>query len=160
MFSAASAVSAVSVTRQVAAAALAALLLTAGVWASWGAAQHVTFPTGRERGTMTVTRCTHDTCTGPFAPGSPTAVRHASVTIDRSIGETKGASFPVVLKPSSTSAVRAGTAGFLHAWVPLGGALLLASVVIAGGMRNRRLTWITGGAGFALLTATFVAVSF
>ncbi|MFI6879296.1 hypothetical protein ACIBL6_38240 [Streptomyces sp. NPDC050400] len=148
------------VARQIAAAALAALLLIAGVFTSWGAAQHVMFPKGRERGTMTVTRCADETCTGPFSPASPTAVRHARVTIDRSIGEKKGASFPVVLKPSSTSAVRAGTAGFLHAWVPLGGALLLASVVLAGGIRNRRLTWITGGAGFVLLTAAFAALSF
>ncbi|WP_327662970.1 MULTISPECIES: hypothetical protein [unclassified Streptomyces] len=148
------------VARQAAAAVVAALLLIAGVWASWGAAQHVIFPTGRERGTMTVTRCADGTCTGPFSPASPTAVRHASVTIDRSIGEKKGARFPVVLKPDSTSAVRAGTAGFLHAWVPLGGGLLLAAVVLAGGIRNRRLTWITGGAGIALLTAAFVAVSF
>ncbi|MGY0017955.1 hypothetical protein ACVHNB_03090 [Streptomyces sp. YJ-C3] len=155
-----SAVSALSVSRQVAAAALAALLLVVGVWSSWGDAQHVMFPTGRERGTMTVTRCTDDVCTGPFSPASPTAERHASVTIDRSIGEKKGARFPVVLKPGSTSAVRAGTAGFLHAWVPLGGALLLASVVVAGGMRNRRLAWITGGAGFVVLTAAFVAVGF
>ncbi|MER5442062.1 hypothetical protein [Streptomyces sp. NPDC002790] len=148
------------VARQIAAAVVAALLLIAGVWASWGAAQHVTFPAGRERGTMTVSRCAEETCTGPFSPASPTAVRHASVTIDRSIGEKKGARFPVVLKPSSTSAVRAGTAGFLHAWVPLGGSLLLASVVLAGGIRHRRLTWITGGAGIALLTAAFAAVGF
>lgn len=152
--------SALSVTRQVAAAALAALLLVVGFWASWGAAQHVVFPKGRERGEMTVTRCTDDVCTGSFSPASPTAEQHASVTIDRSIGEQKGARFPVVLKPSSTSAVRAGTAGFLHAWVPLGGALLLASVVIAGGTRRRRLAWITGGAGFVLLTAAFAALSF
>ncbi|MGP3772640.1 hypothetical protein ACTWJ8_17620 [Streptomyces sp. SDT5-1] len=148
------------VARQVAAATVAALLLIAGVWASWGAAQHVMFPTGRERGTMTVTRCAGGTCAGPFSPASPTAVRHASVTIDRSVGEKKGVRLPVVLKPSSTSAVRAGTAGFLHAWVPLGGALLLAAVVLAGGIRNRRLTWVTGGAGFAVLTAAFVAVGF
>ncbi|MFI7341902.1 hypothetical protein ACIBUY_28665 [Streptomyces sp. NPDC050085] len=149
----------VPVARQVAAGALAALLLIAGVWASWGSAQHVMFPKGRERGSMTVARCTDDVCTGPFSPASPTAVRHASVTINRSIGEKKGVSFPVVLKPSTQQAVRAGTAGFLHAWVPLGGALLLASVVIAGGMRNRRLTWITSGAGFVVLTAAFAALS-
>ncbi|MFI5663312.1 hypothetical protein [Streptomyces sp. NPDC051684] len=148
------------VARQVAAAAVAALLLIAGVWASWGAAQHVMFPTGRERGTMTVGRCSDDACAGSFSPASPTAVRHTSVTIDRSIGEKKGARFPVVLKPGSTDAVRAGTAGFLQAWVPLGGALLLAAVVLAGGIRNRRLTWVTGGAGLALLTAAFVAVGF
>ncbi|MEV5611111.1 hypothetical protein [Streptomyces sp. NPDC052225] len=152
--------SAVPVARLLATAALAALLLIAGVWASWGAAQHVMFPTGRERGTMTVSRCTDDVCTGPFAPASPTAVRHPSVTIDRSIGEKKGARLPVVLKPSSTTAVRAGTAGFLHAWVPLGGALLLVSVVTAGGIRDRRLAWITGGAGFTVLTAAFAALSF
>ncbi|MFE1950186.1 hypothetical protein ACFW9D_06900 [Streptomyces sp. NPDC059524] len=147
-----------AVTRQVAAGVLVVLLLITGVWASWGAAQHVVFPSGRERGEMTVARCAGEVCSGPFAPASPVAVRHARVTLDRSVGVTKGARLPVVLKPGSTSAVRAGGPGFLRAWVPLGGALVLASVVVAGGMRRRRLAWVTGGAGFALLTAAFVAV--
>lgn len=97
---------------------------------------------------------------GPVLAGLPHR-RAACERDDRPLDrEKKGARFPVVLKPDSTSAVRAGTAGFLHAWVPLGGGLLLAAVVLAGGIRNRRLTWITGGAGIALLTAAFVAVSF
>ncbi|MZD03659.1 hypothetical protein GTW43_00965 [Streptomyces sp. SID5785] len=148
-----------AVSRQVAAGVLAVLLLVTGVWASWGAAQHVMFPSGRERGVLTVARCADGVCSGAFAPGAPPAERHARVTLEQSVGVKKGARFPVVLKPGSTSAVRAGGPGFLRAWVPLGGALLLASVVVAGGMRRRRLAWVTGGAGFALLTAAFAAVS-
>jgi hypothetical protein len=148
-----------SVTRKVAAAALVVLLLLTGVWASWGTAQHVMFPGGRERGELTVARCGAEVCTGRFAPGPPPAVPHARVSVERSVGVVKGARLPVVLKPGSTSAVRSGGAGFWRAWMPLGGALVLASVVVAGGLRRRRLAWVTGGAGFALLTAAFVAVS-
>jgi hypothetical protein len=46
----------------------------------------------------------------------------------------------------------------LYAWVPFGGALLLASVVVAGGMRRTRVAWALAGAGAALLTAAFVAL--
>ena len=35
---------------------VAALILIAGVWGSWGTAQHVMLGKGREQGTMTVTR--------------------------------------------------------------------------------------------------------
>lgn len=64
----------------------------------------------------------------------------------------------MVLKPGSADAVRSGPAGVLYAWVPLGGALLLASVVVAGGLRRTRAGWVMAGAGVALLTAAFVAV--
>jgi fatty acid desaturase len=36
--------------------AVAVLILIAGVWASWGTAQHVMLTKGRERGTVEVTR--------------------------------------------------------------------------------------------------------
>ncbi|MEV1022312.1 hypothetical protein [Streptomyces sp. NPDC050264] len=146
--------SAMSVSRRVAALALALLLVVAGFWASWGAAQHVVFPKGRQHGELVVARCAGGSCSGPLASGGG-----ADVSIRRSVGVKKGARIPVVVKPGTRQAVRSGTAGFFGSWMPLGGALLLASVVLAGGMLNRRLAWITSGAGFLLLTAAFVTVS-
>ncbi|MFI7385987.1 hypothetical protein [Streptomyces sp. NPDC049813] len=147
--------SAVSVTRRIAAVAVALLLVVAGFWASWGAAQHVVFPKGRHHGELLIERCEGSTCSGPLA----SAPDGADVWMRRSVGVKKGARIAVVLKPSSRQAVRSGTAGFFTAFMPLGGALLLASVVLAGGLLNRRLAWITAGAGVALLTAAFAAVS-
>lgn len=54
--------------------------------------------------------------------------------------------------------MRSGPAGVLYAWVPLGGALLLAAVVVAGGMRLVRPAWVLGLSGAGLLTAAFVAL--
>lgn len=62
------------------------------------------------------------------------------------------------MKPGTGDVVRTGTPGFLHAWVPLGGALVLAALVIAGGMRLTRTAWGTGIAGAVLLLATFIAL--
>ncbi|MEU0120784.1 hypothetical protein ABZ114_03650 [Streptomyces albidoflavus] len=135
---------------------LALLLLVAGAWASWPAAQHVMFPQSREHGMMTVARCGAEQCTGPFAPVSDNATRRSEVTIERSVAADEGAELPVVLKPGTTSVVRSGFPGLLHAWVPLGGALLLASVVVAGGMRMRRTAWGLAGVGALLLTGAFV----
>ncbi|WP_353943058.1 hypothetical protein ABII15_16355 [Streptomyces sp. HUAS MG91] len=151
--------SAVSVSRQVVSAALALLLLVAGFWASWGTAQHVIFQTGREHGHVLLDRCDGGTCGGAFEPSAEGPVRTPKVTMDRSVGEKKGARLPVVIKPDTAQAVRVGPAGFFKAWIPLGGALLLASVVIAGGMRHRRLAWITGGAGAVLLSAAWATLS-
>ncbi|MFJ9040459.1 hypothetical protein ACIRF8_28245 [Streptomyces sp. NPDC102406] len=145
----------VSMYRRVAALAVALLLVVAGFWASWGAAQHVMFPKGRAHGELLVERCAGSRCSGPLV----SARGDADVWMRRSVGVKKGARIAVVVKPSSRQAVRSGAAGFFTAFVPLGGALLLASIVLAGGMLNRRLAWITSGAGLVLLTAAFVAVS-
>jgi hypothetical protein len=91
---------------------------------------------------------------------SPGSQPRARVVIDRSIAEKKGARIPVVVKPGSDEVVRTGPAGFFHAWVPLGGALLLAAVVIAGGLRRTRIAWIAAAAGGVVLTAAFAALSF
>jgi hypothetical protein len=138
--------------------AVAVLVLIAGVWASWGTAQHVMLTKGRERGTVTVTRCGEDTCSGPYAPVSAGSTARARVVIDRSVGVRAGRTYAVVVKPDSDRVVRSGAAGVLYAWVPLGGALLLASVVVAGGLRRPRAGWLLAGSGVALLTAAFLAV--
>ncbi|MGV9761074.1 hypothetical protein ACWDUC_35395 [Streptomyces tricolor] len=138
--------------------AFAALILFAGVWGSWGTAQHVMLVKGRETGTVEVTRCAGDTCTGPFTPTSAGARPRARVEIAHSVAVRTGATYDVVLKPGSGDAVRSGPAGILYAWLPLGGALLLAAVVVAGGMRLARPAWVLGLSGAVLLTAAFVAL--
>ncbi|MEU3856878.1 hypothetical protein AB0F03_05805 [Streptomyces sp. NPDC028722] len=138
--------------------AVAALILFAGVWGSWGTAQHVMLTKGRERGTVRVTECVRGTCGGPFAPVSAGARARARVEIEDSVAVRAGETYDVVLKPGTGDAVRCGPAGVLYSWVPLGGALLLASVVVAGGMRLVRAAWVLGLCGAGLLTAAFVAL--
>ncbi|MGP4046516.1 hypothetical protein [Streptomyces sp. 2A115] len=137
---------------------IAALLLIAGVWASWGTAQHVMLTKGRERGTMTVTRCADDRCTGPYRPTSEGYTPRDRVVLDSEVAVEKGRTYTVAVKPGSDEVVRTGPGGLLYAWVPLGGALLLASMVVAGGLRLTRLAWALGGAGLTLVTAAFVAL--
>jgi hypothetical protein len=54
--------------------------------------------------------------------------------------------------------VRNDLAGVLHTWIPLGGALLLASMILAGGLGLRRVAWSVGLSGAGLLFAAFVAL--
>jgi hypothetical protein len=138
--------------------AVAVLILIAGVWASWGTAQHVMLTKGRESGTIEVTRCGEDTCSGPYTPVSEGSTARAEVVIEKTVAVKKGETYTVVVKPSSDEVVRSGPAGILYAWVPLGGALLLASVVVAGGLGRTRGAWVMAGAGVALLTAAFVTI--
>ncbi|MER6526703.1 hypothetical protein [Streptomyces sp. NPDC001508] len=138
--------------------AVTVLILIAGVWGSWGTAQHVMLAKGRESGTIKVTSCAQDTCSGPFTPGSAGAKARERVVIARSVAVRKGQTYAVVVKPGTDEVVRSGPAGILNAWVPLGGALLLASVVVAGGLRLSRLAWLLAGAGLTLLTTAFLTL--
>ncbi|MEW1889394.1 hypothetical protein ACGFR6_19905 [Streptomyces sp. NPDC048567] len=133
------------------------VLLVAGVLTSWDAAHHIVLAKGREHGTMTVTGCGDDVCTGSFAPADGAAAR-SRVSVDSSVAARKGDRFPVVVKPGTDDVVRTGAPGFLHAWVPLGGALVLAALVIGGGLRLTRTAWGTGIAGGVLLVAAFIAL--
>ncbi|MFS8200647.1 hypothetical protein ACLVWQ_18415 [Streptomyces sp. CWNU-52B] len=137
---------------------VAVLILIAGVWASWGTAQHVVLAQGRERGTMTVTKCAEGRCTGPYRPVSEGSTARDVVVLDSDVAVDKGRTYTVVVKPGTDDVVRTGTGGLLYAWVPLGGAMMLASVVVAGGLRLSRLGWVLGGAGLALVTAAFLAL--
>ncbi|MFP1629070.1 hypothetical protein ACLB9X_28755 [Streptomyces sp. 5K101] len=143
--------------RKAAMALVALLLLVAGFWSSWGNAQHILLSKGRQHGTLTVARCDDEACTGPYVPKEPAPERER-VTIDRSVAVKKGQTLVVVLKPGTAEAVRTGPAGALHAWLPLGGALLLAALVIGGGLRMTRLAWVSASAGGALLVASFLAL--
>ncbi|WP_406201550.1 hypothetical protein OG331_28940 [Streptomyces sp. NBC_01017] len=137
---------------------VAVLILIAGVWASWGSAQHVMLTKGRESGTIEVTRCGADSCSGPYTPISAGSQPRKSVVIEKNVAVRKGQTYTVVIKPGGDSVVRSGPAGILYSWVPLGGALLLASIVVAGGLRRTRMAWVMAGAGTALLTGAFVVV--
>ncbi|MCQ4205194.1 hypothetical protein M4J06_003826, partial [Streptomyces coelicoflavus] len=97
-----------------------ALILIAGVWASWGTAQHVLLTKGREQGTVRVTRCGGGVCSGPYSPVSAGSQARERVVIEDSVAVAKGRTYSVVLKPGSGDAVRSGPAGVLYAWVPLG----------------------------------------
>ncbi|MFF9124258.1 hypothetical protein ACF09J_13270 [Streptomyces sp. NPDC014889] len=134
------------------------LILIAGVWASWHTAPYVMLTKGREHGTIAVTRCEGDTCTGPYTPVSTGSTARDRALIEHTVAVRKGQSYSVVVKPGTDEVVRSGPAGILYAWAPLGGALLLASVVVAGGLRRTRAAWVLAGSGVALLTAVFVAL--
>ncbi|MEK8143606.1 hypothetical protein NKH18_20950 [Streptomyces sp. M10(2022)] len=143
--------------RTFAAGCLVLLVLVAGVWASWDAAHHIVLGKGREHGTMVVTGCGEDVCTGSYVPDGDGPDR-AGVTVVKSVAAKKGDRFPVVVKPGTRDVIRTGTPGFLHAWMPFGGALLLSAPVIAGGLRLTRTAWGAGIAGAVLLVATFFAL--
>ena len=144
--------------RLVAMAAVAVLILIAGVWASWRTAPYVMLTKGRERGTIEVTRCAADACTGPYTPATPVAPARERVVIEKTVAVRKGRAYSVVVLPGSDEVVRSGPSGVLYAWVPMGGALLLASVVVAGGLRRTRLAGVLALSGVALLTAAFVMI--
>ncbi|WP_031514367.1 hypothetical protein [Streptomyces sp. NRRL F-5123] len=147
----------VLLARVVAVALAAALLVVSGAWDSWRTAQHVMLTKGREHGTMTLANCGDSTCTGPFAPKG-SAVARPKVTISLPIRHTTGARIPVAVEPGTDTVVRAGWGGVLWAWVPLGGGLLLAAFVLAGGLRAYRTAWALGGLGAALLAGAFLTL--
>jgi hypothetical protein len=138
--------------------AVTVLVLVAGVWSSWGTAQYVMLTKGRERGTVAVSSCGAGVCEGRFRPVSPGARARERVVLEESVAVRQGGTYGVVLKPRGDEAVRDDAGGVLHAWVPLGGALLLSSVVVGGGLRRTRVAWALAAAGVALLTAAFVAL--
>jgi hypothetical protein len=148
----------VLLARMAALAALALLILVSGGWESWRTAHYVMLTKGRERGTVTLVSCGDSSCTGPFAPRDETAAARAKVTVSMPVRHHVGDRVPVVMKPGTDTAVRAGAGGLLFSWVPLGGALLLAAVVAAGGLRMRRTAWGLAAAGAALLAGAFLTL--
>ncbi|MGW2568237.1 hypothetical protein [Streptomyces sp. NPDC001537] len=138
--------------------AVAVSILIAGVWASWRTAPYVMLTKGRERGTIEVSRCGDDACSGRYTPVSQGSSARDRVVIEKTVAVRKGRTYSVVVKPGSDEVVRSGPAGILYAWVPFGGALLLASVVVAGGLGRTRAGWVMAGSGVVLLTAAFVTI--
>ncbi|MFJ9414505.1 MULTISPECIES: hypothetical protein [unclassified Streptomyces] len=137
---------------------LALLLLVAGVWTSWNTAQYAMLVKARERGTMVVKSCHEKRCTGPYVPTEGAGKARPKVSIAQAAAPDLGERIDVTVKPGTAHAVRTGLAGILHAWVPFAGSLLLAALVVAGGMRLRRTAWVMGLFGAVLLGAAFAAM--
>ncbi|MGW6461286.1 hypothetical protein ACWF94_36060 [Streptomyces sp. NPDC055078] len=144
-------------SRRAASGLVALLVLVAGFWSSWDTAQHVILAKGREHGAFTVARCDDTTCSGRYEPTDPAGASppRTAYTIDKSVATKEGARLSVVVKPGTTELVRRGPAGLFHSWLPLGGALLLAALLIGGGMRLPRLAWGAAGVGAVVLVGTF-----
>jgi hypothetical protein len=139
---------------------IAVLLVFAGGWSSWSAAQPAMF--GEESGTVRIEECGGDECVGSFSPaGEPDSGEgRPKVTIGESVSGEPGETLDVTLLPGTNGVIRTGPAGILYAWIPLGGALLLASLVVAGGLRMRRTAWTLGLLGAALMTAAWGLLTF
>lgn len=138
--------------------ALAVLILVSGGWESWQTAHYVMLSKGRERGTVTLAACGDSSCSGPYQPRDPAFPARTKVTVSLPVRHHVGERVPVVLKPDSVTGVRAGWGGLLFSWVPLGGALLLAAVVVGGGLKMPRTAWTLAAAGAALLGGAFLTL--
>ncbi|MDT0382649.1 hypothetical protein RM572_28260 [Streptomyces sp. DSM 42041] len=134
---------------------LALLLMVAGAWASWDAAQPAMRAGVAERGTLVVEQCGEDRCRGVFAPEGGGA-RRDGVWVAAQVADGGGERLEVALLAEGEEAVRTDAAGVLFAWVPLAGGLLLASLVLAGGLRMRRTGWVAGLLGAAVMVGAFV----
>ncbi|MGY1454224.1 hypothetical protein [Streptomyces sp. SS8] len=142
---------------------VAAVLLMAGVWVSLDGTRQAVAERGAVRGTMTVAECDGWRCTGPFAPEGGGEGARAEVAVEAPVSYEAGERLPVALwpgregsgGPGGAEVVRTGTAGVLYAWLPLAGALVLASPVVGGGLGMRRTAWGAGLLGAALLGAAF-----
>ncbi|MCT2593026.1 hypothetical protein LHJ74_24455 [Streptomyces sp. N2-109] len=139
---------------------LAGLLLVAGVWTSWETAKPAMFASEREQGTLSVEKCADDTCRGTYSPDD-TGERGATperVTLGQLAAPDAGERVPVALRSGTDEVVRTGVAGVLYAWVPLAGALVLAALVVAGGLRLRRTAWVMGLLGLGIMGSAFLAL--
>ncbi|GAA2619518.1 hypothetical protein [Streptomyces axinellae] len=132
------------------------VLVVAGVWTSWGTS--ATALAGDERGTVTVEKCADGKCTGTFL--NEQVSKPEKVTVSEFVSGGAGATLDVAVKPGTDHVVRTGPAGILYAWVPLGGALLLASLVIAGGLRMRRTALAAGLCGALVMGGAWALLTF
>nr|WP_228454249.1 hypothetical protein [Streptomyces alkaliphilus] len=140
-------------------AAVALLILASGVWTSWDTMRHALGGGGGERGTLTLQECGRDACAGSFEPfsGAPTGDDiPPSVVLAQSVGRSAGETMSVVLRPGTVEAVRTGGPGVMEAALPFAGALMLASLVVGGGMRMARTGWTIGISGIILLGGIFL----
>ncbi|GAA3302765.1 hypothetical protein GCM10020295_49460 [Streptomyces cinereospinus] len=113
---------------------------------------------GRESGTIRVTGRGGGIRAGPYTPVSAGSQARDRVVIGDTAAVRDGRTYTVVLKPGGGEAVRSGPGGVPHAWAPLGGAPLLASVVVAGGLGRVRAARLMAGSGVAPISAAFFAV--
>lgn len=136
---------------------VAGVLLVAGVWTSWDNAKHAMFPKDGNTGTMTVEACSGGSCTGPFVATSGGSAP-SDVKISESATRDLGDNLAVSIKPGTDEVVRTGAGGILHSWIPLGGAMALAAIVVAGGLRMKRTGWTLGLSGVAVMVGAFIAL--
>lgn len=134
------------------------LLLVGGGWTSWKTAGPAL--TGDQRGTVEVAKCVEDECSGAFTPTSGGGSAVKRVTIPESASGEVGVQLQVALKPGAKEAVRTGPAGALYGAVPFGGALMLAALVVGGGLRWRRTALVLGLLGVALTGASWALLTF
>ena len=103
-------------------------------------------PRARERGTMTVSACARRAVHGPVrAAGGRGPAAGEGVDRRRSAAPDKGERLAVAVKPG-TDEVGAdrGRPGFCTRGCRSAGSLLLAALVVAGGLRLRRTAWVMG----------------
>jgi hypothetical protein len=137
---------------------VALLVLAGGVWTSWDTAQDAMLTQGRVRGRYTVEACDESVCHGRFAPASGWGRPRDGVTLDASTAHGSGEVLSVAARPGTDEVVRTDWAGVLFDWVPLGGALVLAALVLASGLRLVRTGWVLGLLGAALIVVEYVVV--
>lgn len=137
---------------------LALLLLSAGAWASWGAVKPALH--GAQRGTVQVRTCGQDDCEGRFRPAEAGAGPR-TVTLARPLAGDRSKAVPVALPANgSDRVVRTDPGGVLYAAIPLGGALLLISLVVAGGLRMRRTALAAALSGAVILGGAWALLTF
>jgi hypothetical protein len=136
------------------------VLLGAAGWVGWRDGGDSVLGS-RERGTLTVDSCTSQLCLGSFVPDAPDGSSRV-LSIGRTAlphGGATGERLAVAIRPGKSEAVRLGWPGLLHAWIPLGGALLLSAVVLRVGLRLRRTAVVSALLGVAVLAGAFVATA-
>ncbi|MFR9673464.1 hypothetical protein [Streptomyces sp. TR06-5] len=133
---------------------LALLLVIAGAWTSWDTARPAMFREAGTPGVLVVEECADEFCTGTFEPDGGGAPQQ-DVAIKAAVADGTGERLETALLPDGEEAVRTGPAGVLYAWVPLGGGLLLASLVLAGGLRMRRTAWTLAVLGAGTMVGAF-----
>ena len=134
-----------------------AALLVAGVWMASGNAYPALL--GSDTGTVRIASCGPDECTGRFVPDTGSAPQR--VTVAHAVSGTPGERLDVAVRDAGERhVVRTDAAGVLYSLAPVAGALLLASIVVVGGLRMRRLGVSMGLLGAAALGATWALLTF
>lgn len=82
------------------------------------------------------------------------------MTLAESASGEVGERLQVALRPGTKEAVLTGPSGALYGAVPFGGSLVLASLVVAGGLRWRRTATVLGLLGAAVMGASWALLTF